>query len=34
MEKEVLNYKDEKLLGTIPKGKKGVCLYSGGKDSD
>lgn len=33
MEKEVLNYKDEKLLGTIPKGKKGVCLYSGGKDS-
>lgn len=30
---EKLNYKDEEMLKIVPKNKKGVCLYSGGKDS-
>ena len=33
MEEEILNYEDEKVLTEIPKNKKGVALYSGGKDS-
>ena len=33
MENEILNYEDENILRMIPKNKKGVCLYSGGKDS-
>lgn len=33
MENEILNYENEDILRTIPKGEKGVCLYSGGKDS-
>ena len=30
---EKLNYKDQEMLKIVPKNKKGVCLYSGGKDS-
>ena len=30
---EKLNFKDEEMLKIVPKNKKGVCLYSGGKDS-
>lgn len=33
IEEEILNYKDEKSLTIVPKNKKGICLYSGGKDS-
>lgn len=33
MEDEVLNYENVDNLKTIPKNKKGVCLFSGGKDS-
>lgn len=33
MEDEVLNYEDVDSLKKIPKNKKGICLFSGGKDS-
>lgn len=32
MQEEILNFENEDILRTIPEGKSGVCLYSGGKD--
>lgn len=32
MKEETLDFENEEILRTVPKGKRGVCLYSGGKD--